>query len=37
VVDCTGSVPRVLRVGEVPLERVAAILDAAGVAHDLSG
>jgi L-threonylcarbamoyladenylate synthase len=36
VVDCTGSVPRVLRVGEVPLERVAAILDAAGVPHDLS-
>ena len=36
VVDCTGSVPRVIRVGEVPLERVAAILDAAGVQHDLS-
>jgi L-threonylcarbamoyladenylate synthase len=37
VVDCTGSVPRVLRVGEVPLERVAAILDAARIPHDLSG
>lgn len=36
VVDCTGSLPRVIRVGEVPLERVAAILDAAGVPHELS-
>jgi tRNA A37 threonylcarbamoyladenosine synthetase subunit TsaC/SUA5/YrdC len=36
VVDCTGSLPRVLRVGEVPLRRVVAILDAAGVPHDLS-
>ena len=36
VVDCTGPLPRVLRVGEVPLERVAAILDAAGVGHDLA-
>ena len=35
VVDCTGSLPRVLRVGEVPLERVAEILDAAGLRHDL--
>lgn len=35
VVDCTGSLPRVLRVGEVPLERVAEILDAAGLPHDL--
>ena len=36
VVDCTGALPRVLRIGEVPLERVTAILDAAGVLHDLS-
>lgn len=36
VVDCTGSRPRVLRVGEVPIERLVSILDAAGVAHDLS-
>lgn len=35
VVDCTGERPRVLRVGAVSLERVAAILEAAGVAHDL--
>lgn len=37
VVDCTGPMPRVLRVGAVPLDRVAAILDAAGVRHDLRG
>ena len=37
VVDCTGEVPLVLRVGAVPLERVIAILDAAGVRHELSG
>lgn len=36
VVDCTGARPRILRIGEVPLERVAAILDAADVLHDLS-
>jgi L-threonylcarbamoyladenylate synthase len=36
VVDCTGSLPRVVRVGAVSLERLAAILDAAGVPHDLS-
>ena len=35
VIDCTGSTPLALRVGAIPLERVAAILDAAGVAHDL--
>jgi L-threonylcarbamoyladenylate synthase len=35
VVDCTGDRPRILRVGEVPLDRVIAILDAAGVPHDL--
>ena len=36
VVDCTGALPRVLRIGEVSLERVAAILNAAGVPHDLA-
>ena len=37
VVDCTGPTPRVLRVGAVPLDRVATILDAAGVRHELRG
>ena len=36
VMDCTGPLPQALRVGAIPLERVAAILDAAGVAHDLT-
>lgn len=36
VVDCTGARPVVLRIGAVPLDRVVAILEAAGVAHDLS-
>jgi len=35
VVDCTGDTLRVLREGAVPLARVAAILDGAGVVHDL--
>ncbi|HEX5148981.1 MAG TPA: L-threonylcarbamoyladenylate synthase, partial [Candidatus Limnocylindrales bacterium] len=35
VIDCTGSTPRVLRVGAVPLDRVARILDEAGVRHEL--
>lgn len=35
VVDCTGDRPAVLRVGAIPLARIAAILDAAGIAHDL--
>ncbi len=35
VVDCTGERPEILRVGAVPPGEVAAILDAAGVAHDL--
>jgi len=35
VVDCTGPTPTVLRVGAVPLEVAAAILDAAGVAHEI--
>lgn len=36
VVDCSGARPVVLRVGAVPMDRVVAILDAAGVAHDLA-
>ena len=36
VVDCTGERPVILRVGAVPPGEVAAILDAAGVPHDLS-
>ena len=35
VVDCTGDLPQVLRRGAVPVARIAAILDAAGVAHTL--
>jgi tRNA A37 threonylcarbamoyladenosine synthetase subunit TsaC/SUA5/YrdC len=35
VIDCTRPMPQALRVGAIPLDRVAAILDAAGVAHDL--
>jgi L-threonylcarbamoyladenylate synthase len=35
VVDCCGALPVVLRVGAIPLGRVGAILDAAGVAHEL--
>ncbi len=37
VVDCTGERPQVLRVGAIPLERIATILDAAGLGHGLSG
>ena len=36
VMNCTGPTPLALRVGAIPLDRVAAILDAAGVAHDLA-
>ncbi|MFL5645983.1 MAG: L-threonylcarbamoyladenylate synthase, partial [Chloroflexota bacterium] len=36
VMDCTAAMPRVLRVGAIPLERVADILDAAGVVHDVT-
>lgn len=36
VVDCTGARPVIVRVGAVPLDEVAAILDRAGVEHDLS-
>lgn len=35
VVDCTGPSPVVLREGAVPRERLAQILDAAGLAHEL--
>ena len=35
VVDCTGERPIILRAGAVPVQRVAAILDAARVAHDV--
>lgn len=36
VVDCTGSLPRILRVGAIPVAEIAAILDRAGVEHDLA-
>ncbi len=36
VVDCTGSVPRILRIGALSLTRLAEIFEAAGVQHDLS-
>ena len=36
VVDCTGAVPVIVRVGAVPVVDVAAILDRAGVEHDLT-
>lgn len=36
VVDCCGDVPQVLRVGAVSLQRIAEILDAAGVRHELA-
>ena len=35
VVDCTDVLPRILRPGAVPLDRVIAILDGAGVVHRL--
>ncbi len=35
VVDCTSTLPVILRVGAVPVGEVAAILDRAGVEHDL--
>lgn len=35
VVDCSGAAPRVLRVGAIPVDQVAAVLDAAGVVHAL--
>ncbi len=36
VVDCTGAMPVIVRGGAVPIEDVVAILDRAGVAHDLA-
>jgi L-threonylcarbamoyladenylate synthase len=35
VVDCTGEEPRIVRVGAVPVARVVAVLDRAGVSHQL--
>jgi L-threonylcarbamoyladenylate synthase len=37
VVDCTGDVPRLLRAGAVAPERLAAALEAGGLAHELTG
>ena len=37
VVDCSVSEPRILRVGAIPPARIAAILDAAGVRHTITG
>ena len=37
VVDCSEERPSIVREGDVPLARIAAILDAAGVGHDLAG
>jgi len=36
VVDCTGALPAIVRVGAVPVADVMAILDRAGVEHDLA-
>jgi L-threonylcarbamoyladenylate synthase len=35
VVDCSEDVPRILRRGAIPSDRLAEVLDAAGVAHAL--
>ena len=35
VVDCTGTLPAVLREGAVPRDRLIAVLDAAGIRHEL--
>ncbi len=35
VVDCSGDRPRLLRAGAVPAARLAALLDGAGLQHDL--
>ena len=37
VVDCSADEPRILRAGAVAPERIAAVLDAAGIAHDIGG
>jgi L-threonylcarbamoyladenylate synthase len=36
VVECGGARPRILRAGAIPAVRIAAALDAAGIAHDVS-
>ena len=36
VVDCSEDVPRILRAGAIPVDRVAEVLDAAGVSHTLA-
>jgi tRNA threonylcarbamoyl adenosine modification protein (Sua5/YciO/YrdC/YwlC family) len=36
VVDCTGALPVIVRIGAMPLEEVIEILDRAGVEHDLA-
>lgn len=36
VVDCSGDLPLILRSGAIPVARVGAILEAAGVAHELA-
>jgi L-threonylcarbamoyladenylate synthase len=35
VVDCTGALPVIVRIGAMPVEEVIGILDHAGVEHDL--
>ena len=35
VVDCTGERPVIRRVGAIPPAEIAAVLDAAGIAHDV--
>jgi L-threonylcarbamoyladenylate synthase len=37
VIDCTGELPVALRVGAVSLERIAGVLDIAGIRHALAG
>ena len=34
VVDCTGERATVLRVGAIPVSRLARVLDAAGITND---
>lgn len=36
VVDCSGATPRILRVGAVSLQGIRAILDRAGLAHEIA-
>jgi L-threonylcarbamoyladenylate synthase len=35
VVDCTGALPVIMRIGAMPVEEIIGILDRAGVEHDL--